>query len=80
MTFIRVILAVAAHAGWTVHQMDVNSAYLNREIDKGIFMSQPPGFQDKKYPDWVCLLGKGLYGIKQVGRLWYAVIKAFLLR
>ena len=42
-------------------------------------MSQPPGFQDKKYPDWVCLLGKGLYGIKQAGRLWYAVIKTFLL-
>ena len=79
MTSIRVILAVAAHAGWTVHQMDVNSAYLNGDIDKDIFMSQPPGFQDKKYPNWVCLLGKGLYGIKQAGRLWYAVIKAFLL-
>ena len=80
MTSIRVILAVAAHAGWTIHQMDVNSAYLNGEIDQDILMSQPPGFRDLDFPNFLCLLGKSLYGIKQAGRLWYAVIKAFLLK
>ena len=60
--------------------MNINSVYLNGKINKDIFMSQLPGFWDKKYPDWVCLLSKGLYGIKQVGRLWYTVIKVFLLK
>ena len=42
MTSIRVILAIAALEGLQVHQMDVNSAYLNGHMDTDIYLRQPP--------------------------------------
>ena len=44
ITSIRVILAVAAHNNWQIHQLDVTAAYLNGVIDAEIFMTQPPGY------------------------------------
>jgi len=34
------ILALAAEFNWEVHQMDVKSAYLNRELEEDIFMER----------------------------------------
>jgi hypothetical protein len=45
------------------------TAYLNRIIDKEIYMHQLPSFMDKDQSNTVCLLGKSLYGIKQTGRI-----------
>ncbi|MCO5609702.1 hypothetical protein L7F22_063934 [Adiantum nelumboides] len=45
MTTIRTVLCLAAHFGWTVFQMDVKSAFLNGEMEKEVYVSQPPGFQ-----------------------------------
>ena len=41
---VRLLLAIAAHHGWTVHHMDVKSAFLNGEIQEEVYVSQPPGF------------------------------------
>jgi hypothetical protein len=44
MTTIRVLLSLAASYGLLVHQMDVNTAFLNGELDEEIYMEQPDGF------------------------------------
>jgi hypothetical protein len=35
---------LAAHFDWTMHHMDVKSAFLNGDLTKEIYVSQPPGF------------------------------------
>lgn len=45
--------------------MDVVGAYLNSELDKDIYMCQPPGFDDGS--GRVFHLRKALYGLKQAG-------------
>ena len=41
---IRLILAMVASLDLELHQMDVNTAFLNGELDEEIFMDQPIGF------------------------------------
>jgi len=49
--------------------MDVKSAFLNGVIEEKVFVKQPPGFEDLKYPDHVYKLKKSLYGLKlKVGK------------
>ncbi|KAJ9566218.1 LOW QUALITY PROTEIN: hypothetical protein OSB04_002184 [Centaurea solstitialis] len=71
---IRIFLAYAAHKNFTVYQMDVKSAFLN-----GVYVSQPEGFVDPKYPDHVYVLDKALYGLKQAPRAWYETLTLHLL-
>lgn len=78
MTSIQVVLAIAAHEGWRVEQLDVNSAYLNGIIDTEIYMWQPPGFIDHNFPTRVCKLLKSLYSLKQAGRIWYVTASDYL--
>jgi hypothetical protein len=44
-----------------------------------VFIRQPPGFENPKYPNRVYKLSKALYGLKQALRAWYARLKTFLL-
>jgi hypothetical protein len=79
---IRLILAMAAHYDWEVHQMDVKTAYLNGELDVPIYMRQPEGLEliDQTCPtNHVCLLIKSLYGLKQSGRQWHTKINHTLI-
>ena len=36
--------------------MDVNSTYLNGDIDAEVYMKQPEGYVDSNYPNKVCKL------------------------
>ncbi|GJW16321.1 putative ribonuclease H-like domain-containing protein, partial [Tanacetum coccineum] len=47
---IRIFLAFASYMGFIVYQMDVKSAFLYGTIDEEVYVSQPPGFVDPKYP------------------------------
>ncbi|GJR70489.1 putative ribonuclease H-like domain-containing protein [Tanacetum coccineum] len=47
---IRIFLAFASYMGFIVYQMDVKSAFLYGKIDEEVYVSQPPGFVDPKYP------------------------------
>ncbi|GKE38527.1 retrovirus-related pol polyprotein from transposon TNT 1-94 [Tanacetum coccineum] len=65
---IRLFLAYAAHKDFTVHQMDVKTAFLNGILKEEVYVAQPPGFVSKQYPDHVYALDKALYGLKQAHR------------
>jgi hypothetical protein len=57
----------------------VKSVFLNGVIQEEVFISQPPGFENPKYPNRVYKLSKALYGLKQASRACYARLKTFLL-
>ena len=78
-TTIRLLIALAAKYNLTIHQMDVKSAYLNGEIDTDIYIEQPQLFEERNKAQWVCKLKKGLYGLKQAGRIWHETLHKYLL-
>ncbi|GJS57624.1 copia protein [Tanacetum coccineum] len=56
---IRIFLAFASYMGFIVYQMDVKSAFLYGIIDEEVYVSQPPGFVDPKYPKRVYKVVEG---------------------
>jgi len=46
----------------------VKNAFLYGEIDKEIYMEQPPEYVYCDHPQYVCKLKKALYGLKQAPR------------
>nr|GEV12654.1 putative ribonuclease H-like domain-containing protein [Tanacetum cinerariifolium] len=54
------------------------SAFLYGTIDKEVYVSQPPGFVDTKFPNKVYKVVKALYGLHQAPRAWYATLSTFL--
>ena len=77
---IRILLAFATHHDFKLYQMDVKSAFLNGPISELVYVEQPPGFEDPKFPNHVYKLHKALYGLKQAPRVLYECLKDFLLR
>jgi len=67
---IRILLAIAAFYDYEIWQMDVKTAFLNGKLEEDVFMTQPEGFEHKKYPNKVCKLVKSIYGLKQASRSW----------
>ncbi|UYV73820.1 hypothetical protein LAZ67_11001021 [Cordylochernes scorpioides] len=57
---IRMFLALAVEYNLILHQMDVQSAYLNGEIKEEIFMTQPENFVSRKYPEKETKLNQNL--------------------
>jgi hypothetical protein len=75
---IIMVINLAAHNGWKLHQMDVKSAFLNGDLKEDIFMTQPQGFEAKGQEHKVCKLVKALYGLKQAPRGWYEKMDEYL--
>jgi hypothetical protein len=70
MASVRSILALAAKAGYVIHQVDVNSAYFYGQLEEGkeIFMKPLKGINLKSIkPSQVLRLWACLYGLKQAG-------------
>lgn len=78
MTSIRTMMSIAAEKDLEVQQFDVDTAFLNSDIDEEIYMDQPEGFVDKNNPKLVCKLNKSLYGTKQAARQWNAKLDQHL--
>ncbi|GJR50117.1 putative ribonuclease H-like domain-containing protein [Tanacetum coccineum] len=68
----RIFLAFASYMGFIVYQMDVKSAFLYGTIDEEVYVSQPPGFVDPKFPKKVYYkVVKALYGLHQAPKAWF---------
>ena len=67
---IRIMLAIAAYYDYEIWQMDVKTAFLNGNLLEDVYMTQPEGFIDLKYPNRVCKLQRSIYGLKQASRSW----------
>ena len=50
--------------------MDAKTAFLNGNLLEDVYMTQPEGFFDPKYPNRVCKLQRSIYGLKQASRSW----------
>ena len=58
---LHVFLAICAHHGWQIQQMDIKSAYLNGVINEDIYMWQPKGYKETGAENKLAKLKKGLY-------------------
>nr|GEW97058.1 copia protein [Tanacetum cinerariifolium] len=65
---IRIFLAFASYMGFIFYQMDVKSTFLYGTINEEVYMSQPLGFVDPKFPNKVYKVVKALYGLHQAPR------------
>jgi hypothetical protein len=61
---IKIIISIAVSKGWSLRQLHVQNAFLHGDLEKEVYMQQPPGYEDKSYPNYVCKLDKALYGSK----------------
>ncbi|KAL8101414.1 hypothetical protein AgCh_033340 [Apium graveolens] len=69
---IRLLLALSAKEGWEVHHLDVQSAFLNGELQEEVYVTQPEGFVKEGLEQKVYKLVKALYGLRQAPRAWNA--------
>ena len=62
--FLCIIVAIVAHFDLELHQMDVRTTFLNRDLVEEVYMSQPTGFEEVGKKHMVCKLQKSIYGLK----------------
>ncbi|GKB85530.1 retrotransposon protein, putative, ty1-copia subclass [Tanacetum coccineum] len=48
---IRILIAIAAYYDYEIWQIDVKTAFLNGYLSKEVYMEQPEGFVNPKYPN-----------------------------
>ncbi|CAL1388815.1 unnamed protein product [Linum trigynum] len=74
------MLAVASIQNWHLHQMDVNNAFLNGDLEEDVYTELPQGLREQdQFKGKVCKLKKSLYGLKQASRMWYVKLTESLL-
>ncbi|GJS03691.1 ribonuclease H-like domain-containing protein [Tanacetum coccineum] len=50
---IRTVLSLSVSRQWPIHKLDVKNAFLNGDLSETVYMHQPPGFVDNRYPHHV---------------------------
>ena len=78
---LRVMIAISLRDDLIIEQTDVDTAYLNADIDIENYMQMPEGyeeFDDNNHP-YALELTKSLYGLHQSGREWNKHIVKFLI-
>jgi len=78
MTTIKLLFSLASIYNWEFKQLDINNAFLHRDLKEVVYMVVPPRLTSIP-PGKVCKLKKALYGLKQASREWFANLSSFLL-
>ncbi|HEV7738455.1 MAG TPA: reverse transcriptase domain-containing protein, partial [Chlamydiales bacterium] len=79
MESMRTLLHIGAINDWEIHQMDVKTAFLHGDLEEDIYMEQPEGMYEPGKENWVALLNKSLYGLRQAGRRWSKKLQKSML-
>ena len=69
MTYVRLFISLDATYNWDLHQLDIKNVFLHDDLQKEVYMEQPPGFLAQGEIVRVCHLRKSLYGLKQSPRV-----------
>jgi len=62
---IHLVLSLAITRQWTIHQIDIQNAFLHGQLQEELCMQQPQSYVHLDFPHHVCRLRKSLYGFKQ---------------
>ena len=80
---LRILVAIAAFNNYEIHQGDIKTAYLLGKLEEEIYMEIPEGVTVAattwRTETLVCCLFRGLYGLKQSGRIWNHAWDDFLI-
>ena len=72
MSSIKVALAIAVQNDWPLYNFDVKQAFVQVKFDTDVYMKLPYGCEERTAK--VVRLDRAIYGIKQTGRQWSAVL------
>jgi hypothetical protein len=78
-TTVHIVLSIAISAGWYIHQIDIQNAFLHGTLSEEVFMTRPPCFQHPQFPNHVCKFQKAIYGLKQAPRAWFSRLSSRLI-
>ena len=70
-TSVRLLLAIVSYLDLELHQMDVNTTFINEELNEEVYMEQPVDFLVKGQEKKVCKFKRSINGLKQYSRQWY---------
>lgn len=71
-------MALVVHMRWKIFHLDVETAFLNRDITQNLYIEQLEDNGVLKKREFVWKLFKARYGLKQAPRVWYSEIDSFL--
>jgi len=79
MNTVRIILSLAAHCGWAMHQFDVKNVFFLGSLEEEVYIEIPPDYGVVNEGNKVCKLKKTLYdlkhhlvlGLEGLLKLWY---------
>ena len=74
-SLIWMIFAVAAAKGWFIKQIDFITAFLNRVLEETNYIILPTRYEEE---DLIYKINQGLYRLKQLPKIWYDTLTAFL--
>jgi hypothetical protein len=73
------LLSIVAMHDYELEQLDVKTAFLHGELEEVIYMDQPEGFLVPGKENFICILKKSLYDLKQSPRQWYKRFDSFMI-
>ncbi|CAG4974137.1 unnamed protein product [Colias eurytheme] len=76
MPTLKLLLSYCCQNSLVIHQMDVETAFLNGRVLSEVYVKQPIGYENRS--DKVYKLNKSLYGLKESPRAWYECFNDFL--
>jgi len=71
----KLVFALAMLYNLIIFKADMVSAFTQGAVDALLYLEQPEGFINSKYPNYVLRLNKALYGLKQSARIWFYTLK-----